>query len=354
MRVGSSAHFGASGRSSKNSEPNLYTYAACFLVICTLIGVALIDQEPDVRSDYETLNHTCPEPSFFRSSDEVASSMTAKRSVGSWEATIDLGVRDPDGDFQASGFKFVVPCSFRVDRLGHDFYLLDSGDEVVASVLAHTFTKGWSFEVYDCGAKLLASVEQQSWTRAGLELDIKDSSGTLSATTDYELHRISGDKLLVHGSGDQQGTLLSTITHDRSITGKEWNIVMNDAGEGDAGPGGDERVLAAIASYMTWKDMDGGKGSFSGVCIYFIVPLELAIVLVVLALSKVCVSRWRDHRARPSRTVNKHCTTSKGKAASDDRTIVRNPLRMSELQRPLSNELDQSDGIISPRVVDEV
>lgn len=360
MLVGSSAHYGVGGSariSANDRESNKYTCFLIVVLVLSLMMVAMMEHNPKVRPDYDTSNYTCPTPSFFRSSSEDAGSFATKRSVGSWEATVELGGRDADSDFLSSGYKFVVPVSWRIDRLGHDFYLLDDNDDLVASVIVDALTKGWSFAIYDCGAQLLASVEQQSWTRAGLELDIRDNIGNLAATTSYELHPISGDRMNVHAVGDQQDTVLSTITHDRSLSGKEWNIFMNSV-EGDAGPGGDERVLAAIASYMTWKDLDKGKGSFSGVSVYFIVPLELAIVFGVLKLFQNCVVRCREGKVR-SRTdaasTKQHCKTNNYQDSSDNAwKVVRNPLRVSELQRPLSNELPVPDSINSPKVVDDV
>lgn len=338
MQVGSSAHIGVG--SSSASEPNACTLAGCFAAVCMLLVAALSDSGPTIRSDYDD-GYTCPTPSIFRSSSDVTSTFSTKRSWGSWQATIDLGTRDADGDFQSAGYKFVVPCSYRVDRLGHDYDLLDENDEVVASVIADTFTYGWSLEVYDCGGNLLASVEQQSLTRIGLELEIKDNTGNLAATTDYELGPINGDQLIVHGVGDQQGTVLSTITHDTfRIGGQEWNIAMTATDGADStGPGGDERVIAAIAAYMTWKDMDKGKGSFSGVCTYFVVILEVGVVLGVLATCTACAS-W--------------CEQSTAKSNGGIKSTT-NPMRMSALERPLSNDLEEPDSSLSsPKEADNV
>ena len=313
-----------------------------------LLVSALSNPGPTIRSDYDD-NYTCPTPSLFRSSSDVTSTFSTKRSWGSWEATVDLGTRDADDDFQSAGYKFVVPCSYRVDRLGHDYDLLDENDEVVASVIADTFTYGWSLEVYDCGANLLASVEQQSLTRVGLELEIRDNTGNLAATTDYELGPINGDQLTVHGVGDQQGSILSTISHDTfQIGGQEWNIVMSAAdGADSAGPGGDERVIAAIAAYMTWKDMDEGKGSFSGVCTYFVVTLEVGIVLGVVATCTACASWWK----RPTARSRERKANATGNGVIKN---VTNPLRMSDevafrmsdLGRPLSNDLEEPDASV--------
>lgn len=328
MRVGSSAHIGIGSFST--SEPNACAYAGCFAAVCGLLVAALSDSGPTIRSDYDD-GHTCPTPSIFRSSSDVTNTFSIKRSWGSWEATIDLGTRDADDDFQSAGYKFVVPCSYRVDRLGHDYDLLGENDEVVASVTAETFTYGWSLEVYDCAANLLASVEQQSLTRVGLELEIKDNTGNLAATTDYELGPVSGDQLTVNGVGDQQGTVLSTITHDTfRMGGQEWNIVMSAAdGADSAGPGGDERVIAAIAAYMTWKDMDDGKGSFSGVCTYFVGTLEVGVLLGVVATCTVCASWCQELK-------------SKGIGNGGSRS-TKNPMRMSVLEPPVSNDLEELD-----------
>ena len=342
MLVGSSAHAGAGfGSSGGGNSSGVCACATTVLLVCTLVLVALSDHEPEIRSDYDNINRTCPMPSIFRSSSAVAGAFSTKRSVGNWEATVELGTRDADGDFQSSGYKFVVPCSYRVDRLGHDYELLDEHDEVVASVIAETFSWGWSLQVYDCGANLLASIEQKSLTRAGLELEIKDSGGRLAATTDYELHPIDGDKMNVRGVGAQQGTVLSTVTHKNfNLGGKQWDIVMNAVGAAGAAPGGDERVIAAVAAYMTWKDMDKGKGSFSGVCVYFVVALELAslpalagIALCVFTLSKACVARCEEWR----------------QTAVVDRsgTSVKNPMRMSRMSRTSSFELFTTVGELS-------
>ena len=101
----------------------------------------------------------------------------------------------------------------------------------------------WSLEVYDCGAKLLATVTEQR--------DIKDSSSNLAATiaTDRHYPLFGRDQVSVYVHAVRAGDpVLSTITQN-------WkgglDIVMNAAGA-DAGPGGDERVIAAIAAYMTW------------------------------------------------------------------------------------------------------
>jgi len=356
MRVGSSASFGYTSSSSDDSSSAAVLCARFLLLGCSIFLVWLSSHEPDLRSDYNDTNYTCPTPSLFRSSSDIAGSFATKRSYGSWEATVELGNRDADDDFESSGYKFVVPCSYRIDRLGHDYDLLDDDDEVVASVIVDVFTRGWSLEIYDCGANLLATVEQQSLTRMGLELNIKDSSGSLAATTDYELHPVSGDQMHVHGVGDLQDTVLSTVTHNTfKLGGQEWNVVMNDAGADDAGPGGDERVIAAIATYMTWKDLDNGKGSFAGVCTYIVVSLELAIVLGVFGLATVCAGRWKEWRAQPTPVVDR---SAKQKKLTSDagRTIARNPLRTSstELQRQLSNELEQPDLIASSRTVDDV
>jgi len=327
MLVGSSATFGYSSSSSGNDSP-VVTCATCFLLVCTLVLVGLSSDQPKVRSDY---HDTCPTPSLFRSSTDIAGSFSTKRSWGSWEATVELGSRDVDDDFQSSGYKFSVPCSYRIDRLGQDYDLLDDNDEVVASVIVETFTKGWALEVYDCGANLLATVQQQSLTRMGLELSIKDSGGKLAATTDYELHPVSGDKMHVYGVGDLQGTVLSTVTHNNfKLGGQEWDVVMGAAGVDDAGPGGDERVIAAITAYMTWKDLDGGTGSFSGVCTDIVSSLEVAIVLSVCGLATVCAGR---------------CDKQEKIASNNMRRNVSNPPQTSsvELQRPLSNELEQLD-----------
>jgi len=354
MRIGSSASFGYSSSSSSDDTPTLV--AKCLLLVCSLVLVALSSHAPDVRSDYDDTNHTCPTASLFRSSSDIAGSFTTKRSYGSWEATVELGSRDADDDFEPSGYKFVVPCSYRVDRLGHDYDLLDDDGQVVASVIVDVFTRGWSLKIYDCGANLLATVKQQSLTRAGLELDIKDGSGNLAATTDYELHPISGDQMHVHGVGDLQDTVLSTLTHKTfKLGGQEWNVVMNSVGADDAGPGGDERIIAAIAAYMTWKDLDGGKGSFAGVCTYVVVSLELVIVLGVFGLATVCAGRWKEWSARSTLAVD--CSAKQKKLTSDaGRRMVRNPLQTCsvELHRPLSNELEQPDGVASLRTVDNV
>jgi len=302
MKVGSAAHFGYN--TSGGGEPsNTGARAVLCLLACALALVALACDIPDTepepeppepepepeppRAGFEAAgsSDSCPVPSFGSASDGD-STFSTKRSWGSWDATVDLGTRVGDDGFSESGYKLVVPCSWRYDRLGRDYDLLDRNDELVASVIADSFAWGWSLEIYDCAANLLASVKQESLTRAGLELEIKDASGQLAAAADYELHPISGDVLTVRGvGGDRQDAVLSTATHaPYELGGTEWSVVMHAATATAAGPGGDTRVVSSIVAYMVWKDRDDGKGDFAGVCQQIVIFFELAVFLFLFML----------------------------------------------------------------------
>ena len=83
MLVGSSAHAGAGfGSSGGGNSSGVCACATTVLLVCTLVLVALSDHEPEIRSDYDNINRTCPMPSIFRSSSAVAGAFSTKRSVG--------------------------------------------------------------------------------------------------------------------------------------------------------------------------------------------------------------------------------------------------------------------------------
>jgi hypothetical protein len=347
MKVGSAAHFGYN-TSGGGELSNTGACAVFGWLVCALALVALDGQTPDTRAGFEAAgsSDSCPVPSFGSASDGD-STFSTKRSWGSWDATVDLGTRVGDDGFSESGYKLVVPCSWRYDRLGRDYDLLDRNDELVASVIADSFAWGWSLEIYDCAANLLASVKQESLTRAGLELEIKDASGQLAAAADYELHPISGDVLTVRGvGGDRQDAVLSTATHaPYELGGTEWSVVMHAATATAAGPGGDTRVVSSIVAYMVWKDRDDGKGDFAGVCQQIVIFFELAVFLFLFmlcsALCKSCAV-WdeklkREAREKREQTAEGALAAKRGEPSSGT-GVTMNPAAAPELDMDMGGD----------------
>ena len=288
----------SSGGSAEVDPLTVIKCAGCLVVVFNLALAGMSSNEPSVRSDYGEIDGTCPAPSLFRSSSDVASSFATNPRLFAWKKTVELGRRDADDNFQPSGYKLVdQTCSFLPGR--PSFHLLDGDDEVVASVVSIRGLSKMSLEVYDCGANLLATVRKHHLSIGYLALDIKDNSNNLSATIVYDRNLISGDQMNIYGVGDLQDKVLSTITHSHS--GHQWSIVMNANGE-DVGPGGDERVIAAIATYVIWDQLK--RDGFSDVCNFSIVWLEIsgAILLSGLGLkTAVYAARHKDWAGPPNR-----------------------------------------------------
>ena len=252
----------------------------------------------------------CPTPlhDFPAGPDEDGNvfthSFAAKRSYGSWAATVELGVMDEDNDFTAAGPKFEVDgCHWWSPWVKNRYIkLVDEDGGVLGSIDSDPFSWGWSMKVYDCHGQLTQTIEERrmilTHDEDGSDLTVAGADGKQTGTSSYEHHWVGTNKLVMTGGwggGEQAGGVVAKATTPavHLIGTKEWKLYAQGGAVGGAG---DPVVIGAVASYKIWTqkkkkgDKWGEEGDFSGVCEPIIFWAELVLLLALIAVSYVLVS----------------------------------------------------------------
>ena len=289
----------AGGSSSRAREP-LPFWLSCTLLSWLLAVLAVLainralDESVPTNAAAAGDASACPALSFPSGADELGTqwdhAFKAKRHYGAWEASV--GLSTIGGDMETPDFRALVPCTWYTGRRGHEFVLLGTGattgdddDGIVASIDPDPFSWGWSIEIFDCTGALLAKVEERMDTLM-LDLTITAPDGTLLANCEREILSMAPGWTFRNSSG----AVVARAVDELVVVGtKEWSLYATSAENG----GLDERILAALASYKTWKDKSCGKncrGDFNGVCGGFLKVVELMLIATLCSVVYICKS----------------------------------------------------------------